>query len=322
MSHRHLPLLLIALFLLVVTVFNSMFIVDQTEQALVLQFGQIRRVVATPGLHGKTPFVESVDYFDKRLLDFNAPPTEMITEDKQLNIRERIVVDAYVQYRINDPVQFYKAVGSEAGMQGRFSRILVSSLRSTVGEVSLRELLSSRRTAIMQAVRDEVNKKASNEVVVPGAEAAKAASGEVAAPAESHGFGIEVVDVRIKRADLPPEISESTFKRMQGGLCQRSADFPFARRRAIPQNPLHRRPRAYRAAGNRTQKRGNHPRRGRRRSGPHLCRGLQPRRGFLRFLPQYASLPRSFFEKRHHLRHVAGEPFSALSGKRIANSTI
>ena len=215
------PLIIFLAFLVLVTALNSMFVINQTEQALVTQFGEIKRIEDTPGLKLKKPFIESVIYFDKRLLDFNAPPIEMITED-----RERIMVDAYVKYRISDPRQFYKAVRTEEGLRSRFNNILISSLRGKIGAISLRELLSSERQATMQAVRDEANRKASREAVVPK-EGDVASEEEVAAEraAASRGFGIEVVDVRILRADLPPEISQSTFKRMQAELAQEAQKF-------------------------------------------------------------------------------------------------
>jgi membrane protease subunit HflC len=225
------PLVVFGGVVLLFTALNSLFVVSQTEQALVTQFGEIKRVVDTPGLKMKKPFIESVEFFDKRLLDFNAPPTEMITQD-----RERIVVDAYVKYRISDPRQFYISVKTEEGLRSRFNNILISSLRREIGGVSLRELLSSERQVTMQAVRDEVNRKASREVVKPAAAADQASAAALeapqaaeapaeATPATSRGFGIEVVDVRILRADLPTEISQSTFKRMQAELAEEAQKF-------------------------------------------------------------------------------------------------
>lgn len=216
------PFIIFIIFVVLVSGINSFFVINQNEQALVIQFGQIKRIEDTPGLKWKTPFLESVTYFDKRLLDFNAPPIEMITED-----RERIVVDAYVKYRISDPRQFYKSVRTEEGLRSRFNNILISSLRQQIGGVSLKQLLSAARQKTMQAVRDEANRKASREVVVPKVGDAVATDEEVAAErvAASRGFGIEVVDVRILRADLPTEISQSTFKRMQAELAEEAQKF-------------------------------------------------------------------------------------------------
>ena len=233
------PLIIFLLFIIAFTALNSLFVVSQTEQALVTQFGEIRRVEDTPGLKLKKPFIESVVFFDKRLLDFNAPPIEMITQD-----RERIVVDAYVKYRISDPRQFFISVRTEEGLRSRFNNILISSLRREIGGVSLRELLSGQRQATMALVRNEVNRKASREVVVPAAVADQESAAQPEAettevvPAEpesateepvrrasSRGFGIEVVDVRILRADLPIEISQSTFKRMQAELAEEAQKF-------------------------------------------------------------------------------------------------
>lgn len=214
------PFFFVTLFALLMTIINSLYVVNQTEQALVTQFGEIKRVVNTPGLKLKKPFIENVAFFDKRLLDFNAPPIEMITED-----RERIVVDAYVKYRISDPKQFYKSVRTEEGLRSRFNNILISALRREIGSVSLRELLSGERQSTMQAVRDEANRKASRETVeaVAGDTAEQEAAAERVAA--SRGFGIEVVDVRIMRADLPTEISQSTFKRMQAELAEEAQKF-------------------------------------------------------------------------------------------------
>ncbi|MBY0355968.1 MAG: protease modulator HflC [Rickettsiales bacterium] len=216
------PILFFIGFVGLITLFNSLYIVNQTEQALITQFGEIKRVVDTPGLKLKKPFIESVEFFDKRLLDFNAPPIEMITQD-----RERIVVDAYVKYRISDPKQFFKSVRTEEGLRSRFNNILISSLRQEIGGVTLRLLLSEKRQGTMQAVRDEANRKASREVVAPKSDATTPTAEEVAVErvAASRGFGIEVVDIRILRADLPPEISQSTFKRMQAELAEEAQKF-------------------------------------------------------------------------------------------------
>ena len=216
------PILFFIGFVGLITLFNSLYIVNQTEQALITQFGEIKRVVDTPGLKLKKPFIESVEFFDKRLLDFNAPPIEMITQD-----RERIVVDAYVKYRISDPKQFFKSVRTEEGLRSRFNNILISSLRQEIGGVTLRLLLSEKRQGTMQAVRDEANRKASREVVAPKSDATTPTEEEVAVErvAASRGFGIEVVDIRILRADLPPEISQSTFKRMQAELAEEAQKF-------------------------------------------------------------------------------------------------
>ncbi len=184
-----------ALFIL----FNSAFIVNQTEQALILQFGKPVRVIKEAGLNFKTPFVQNVEYFDKRLLDFDAEPNEVIASDQK-----RLIVDAFMRYRITDPLRFKQTVGNEATMRSRLNSILESSLRQVLGSVPLSAVLSEKRAEIMSNIRNIVNMQAMGAKVEGGAD-----------NITKGGFGIEVVDVRIKRADLPPANSEGIYKRMQ-----------------------------------------------------------------------------------------------------------
>lgn len=179
---------------------NALFIVDQTEQALVLQFGNPVRAEQTPGLKFKTPFVQNVEYFSKQLLDFDAESKEVIAADQK-----RLIVDAFVRYRITDPLRFKQTVGDERTMRSRLNSILESSLRQVIGSVPLSTVISEKRPEIMQDIRELVNAQ------VSGAKA----TGEGETVATGNGFGIEVVDVRIKRADLPPANSEGIYKRMQ-----------------------------------------------------------------------------------------------------------
>jgi|CXWL01.1.fsa_nt_gi membrane protease subunit HflC len=178
---------------------NSAFIVNQTEQALVLEFGKPVRVVKDAGLNFKTPFVQNVEYFDKRLLDFDANPNEVIASDQK-----RLIVDAFVRYRITDPLRFKQTVGNEMTMRSRLNSILESSLRQVLGSVPLSAVLSEKRSAIMGDIRNLVNLQAMGAKVEGGAD-----------NITKGGFGIEVVDVRIKRADLPPANSDGIYKRMQ-----------------------------------------------------------------------------------------------------------
>jgi membrane protease subunit HflC len=171
----------IVLFLLL----SSLFTVNQTQQALVLQFGNPVRIVQEPGLHMKVPFVQQVEYFDKRVLDFDAPSVELVLGDQK-----RLVVDAFARYRIIDALRFKQSVGNEAAFRGRLEPIIFSSLRSVLGEAPLFTLLSQDRDEIMGRIRSETNKSLA-------------------------GFGVELVDVRIKRADLPPENSQAIYRRMQ-----------------------------------------------------------------------------------------------------------
>lgn len=163
---------------------SALFTVHQTQQALVLQFGNPKRVVTEPGLHFKLPWQNAV-YVDRRVLDFDASSEEVILGDQK-----RLVVDAFARYRITDPLRFYQVVGDEARLRGRIDTILDASLRKTLGEVPLFTVLSEDRSALMGRIREAANQEASQ-------------------------FGIDIVDVRIKRADLPAENSQAIYRRMQ-----------------------------------------------------------------------------------------------------------
>jgi modulator of FtsH protease HflC len=174
---------------------SSLFIVDQTEEALVLQFGQPRRVIRAPGLQVKRPFVENVIFYDNRLLDFEPPPEEVIVSDQK-----RLVVDTYTRYRIIDPLLFYQTVSTEAAVRARLNAMVNGSLRRVLGNVTLLALLSNQRSAIMRQIRDEVS-------------------------AQGKSFGIDVIDVRIRRADLPEENSQAIFARMKSEREQQAAQY-------------------------------------------------------------------------------------------------
>jgi modulator of FtsH protease HflC len=174
---------------------GSLFIVDQTEQALVLQFGQPKRTITTPGLFAKWPFVENVIYFDKRVLPVESAHEEVIVSDQK-----RVVVDTYTRYKILDPLLFYQTVNSEDAVRNRLDAIVNSATRRVLGGVTLSAILSEQRGAIMRHIRDEV-------------------------ATEAKGFGVGVVDVRIRRADLPPENSEAIYARMQSERQQQAAEY-------------------------------------------------------------------------------------------------
>lgn len=178
---------------------NSLFVVNQTQQALVLSFGKPIRVEREPGLKFKVPFIQNVEFYDARLLDFDAESKEVIAADQK-----RLIVDAFVRYRITDPLRFKQTVGSEAVMRSRLNSILESSLRQVIGEVPLAAVISEKRTETMDTIKRLVN-----------AQARGVKTGNSDDIATRGGFGIEVVDVRIKRADLPPANSEGIYKRMQ-----------------------------------------------------------------------------------------------------------
>lgn len=195
---------------------SSLFIVRQTEQVIVVQFGEIVRVEKEPGLKAKLPFIQNVVRFDKRLLEFEAPPAEIITRNRQIDVEERVVIDAFVRYRIVDPVQFYQAVKNEANLRSRLSSIVTSGMRRTLANYSLSDLLSDQRQTIMQQIQQQVNRQAMS---------GRIEDAEGKTIQQTQGFGIEVVDVRIMRADLPSDISLATYERMRKDFTKEAQRF-------------------------------------------------------------------------------------------------
>ncbi|HEY1723461.1 MAG TPA: protease modulator HflC [Magnetospirillaceae bacterium] len=194
MSRAQLVIGGIAILVVAILVTSTFFIVNQAEQVLVLRFGQVRQTIAAPGLHAKVPFIDQVARFDARLLDVDPDPEELILGDQK-----RIVVDTYTRYRISDPLQFYQSVHNEEGVAARLREIVNNAARKVLGTATLPEVLSPDREQIMHQIQQQVN--------------------EAAKP-----FGIVVVDVRIRRADLPPETSQSIFKRMQSERQREAAE--------------------------------------------------------------------------------------------------
>jgi modulator of FtsH protease HflC len=188
-------LILVILTVVTLAALDSFFIVKQAQQALVFSFGSYVRTEKEPGLKFKTPLIQNVEFFDARLLDFDAESKEVIAADQK-----RLIVDAFVRYRITDPLRFKQTVGNETIMRSRLNSILESSLRQVIGEVPLSAVISEKRTDTMNKIKQLVN--------------AQTRSG-TGKDVPAGGFGIEVVDVRIKRADLPPANSEGIYKRMQ-----------------------------------------------------------------------------------------------------------
>jgi len=190
-----LAVLVLAVVALIV-VSGALFTIDPTEQALVLRFGQpVRDLIDAPGLYAKWPFVDSVIYIDKRILDLDESRQEVLVADNQ-----RLEVDAFVRYRISDPLQFYQSVGSIQGANAQLGGMLNSALRRTLGEASITDIVRDKRDALMGEIRDQVKSAAER-------------------------FGLAVIDVRIKRADLPPANSDAVFHRMQTERFQRAAKF-------------------------------------------------------------------------------------------------
>ncbi len=214
-------ILLIAAALSLIVLFQSAFIVRQTEQSLVVRFGDIKRVIQEPGLKFKVPFIDNVVFFDKRLLEFNAQPQEFITKDRNAEVEERVVIDAFVRYRIVDPVRFYQAVRNEQNLESRLSSIVVANMRKIIASNSLSDLLSERRASIIKQIRDAVNHQATSETVAQF----EADTETNLTRRQRQGFGIEVVDVRIMRADLPEEISLATYERMNKNFTKEAQKF-------------------------------------------------------------------------------------------------
>jgi membrane protease subunit HflC len=189
---------IVALFVLLAIVivgYSSLFTVDQTEQALVVRLGEPVGVVTDPGLHFKAPFVDTVIPIDKRILDLENPSQEVIASDQK-----RLVVDAFARYRIKTPLRFYQSVGSIQAANIQLTTILNASLRRVLGEVTFIQVVRDEREALMNRIRDQVDK-------------------------EAEAYGIQVVDVRIRRADLPEQNSQAVYQRMQTERQREAAEF-------------------------------------------------------------------------------------------------
>jgi len=176
-------------------VYTSAFVVHQNEQALVLEFGKLKREVREPGLHWKIPLVETVDIFDKRILDLDTASQEVTASDQK-----RIVVDAFARYKIVNPLEFYKTIRFESAVSSRLGPIIESSLRRVLGAATFQDVVKDKRENLMKQIAAVVNE-------------------------EGKTFGLEVVDVRIKRADLPEQNSKSVFDRMRAERQREAAEF-------------------------------------------------------------------------------------------------
>ncbi len=165
--------------------FFSVFVVKEINQAIVLQFGDPKKIITTPGLQVKIPFVQNVVFLDRRILSLDPAPEEVIASDQK-----RLIVDAFARFKIVDPLKFYISVGNERVARSRLATIINSRLRNVLGKQSLATLLSEDRAKQMALIQEGVN-------------------------TEAEKFGIEIIDVRIKRADLPQANSEAIFRRMQ-----------------------------------------------------------------------------------------------------------
>jgi membrane protease subunit HflC len=188
----------VAVFVIIVAAvlgYLSLFTVYQTQQAIVVRLGEPVRVVTDPGLNFKWPLIDSVITIDKRILDLENPAQEVIASDQK-----RLVVDAFARYRIQDALKFYQTVNSVSGANSQLSILLNASLRRVLGESTLTHVVRDDRAALMAKVRDQLDREARN-------------------------YGIQVVDVRIRRADLPEQNSQAVYQRMQTERQREAAEF-------------------------------------------------------------------------------------------------
>jgi modulator of FtsH protease HflC len=178
-----------------VVAYSALFTVYQTQQALVVRLGKVVRVVNEPGLHVKVPFVDNVIAIDKRILDLEAPAQEVIASDQK-----RLVVDAFARYRIHDPLRFYQTLGSKAAADSQLNILLNSALRRVLGEATFIQVVRDQRAELMSRIRELINSEAAN-------------------------YGIQVVDARIRRADLPEQNSQAVYQRMQTARQREAAEY-------------------------------------------------------------------------------------------------
>jgi membrane protease subunit HflC len=189
---------IVALFVVLVLVvigYSSLFTVRQTEQALLVRLGEPIRVVTEPGLNFKVPFIDTVIRIDKRILDLENPSQEVIAADQK-----RLVVDAFARYRIKDALRFYQSIGTIQAANIQLTTLLNAALRRVLGEVTFIQVVRDEREALMGRIRDQLDKQAA-------------------------AYGIEVVDVRIRRADLPDQNSQAVYQRMQTERQREAAEF-------------------------------------------------------------------------------------------------
>src|SRR5438445_5785385 len=186
---------LIVLFVVIIVAYSSVFTVSQTEQVLVVRLGEPVRVVIEPGLNFKAPFIDTVISIDKRILDLENPSQEVIASDQK-----RLVVDAFARYRIKNALRFYQRVGSIQGANIQLTTLLNASLRRVLGEVTFITVVRDQREALMARIREQLDH-------------------------EADGYGIQVVDVRIRRADLPEQNSQAVYQRMQTERQREAAEF-------------------------------------------------------------------------------------------------
>jgi modulator of FtsH protease HflC len=195
----------VLLLLAVIVGYSTLFTVYQTRQALVVRLGQPVRVITQPGLNVKIPFIDSVIYIDKRILAIESPAQEVIAASQDNSVPgageagERLVVDAFARYRITDPLKYYQTIGP-AGASSQLSVLLNSALRRVLGGATLTDVVRNKREELMAQMRDQLDH-------------------------DAQPFGIHVVDVRIRRADLPEQNSQAVYQRMQTERQREAAEF-------------------------------------------------------------------------------------------------
>jgi modulator of FtsH protease HflC len=195
MSEKILKISIFAAVLTGLLIYSTFFIVKETHQAIVLQLGEPKKIYKDAGLYFKIPLIQNVHFLDKRVIDIDAPPEEVIALDQK-----RIIVDAYAKFIIIDPLKFYISVGNERVAQSRLSSIINAKIRGVLGKENLVNLISTNRNKLMNQITKDVAEEAKD-------------------------FGIDVIDVRIKRADLPSANSDAIFKRMQTERTREAKEF-------------------------------------------------------------------------------------------------
>ena len=176
---------LLVFFVIFLTVSGAFFIVNETKQAIVLQFGEPRQLINEPGLQFKVPFIQDAVYLDRRMLNLDPQPEEMILSDQK-----RIVVDSFARYKITNPLKFFQTVRNETTFSDRFGRIINAAVRGVIAQYSLTSLLSQERINIMQAIQKQVKDNEAD-------------------------FGVQIIDIRIGRTDLTEQVSNNVFQRMR-----------------------------------------------------------------------------------------------------------
>ncbi len=177
-----------------IVAYSSLFTVHQNQQAIVLRFGEPVHIIPEPGLHTKIPLVDSVVYIDKRILDLENPAQEVIASDQK-----RLVVDAFARYKVSDPLRFYQTLGSVERANSQLTTLLNSALRRVLGEASFIQTVRDEREILMGRIREQITREGQN-------------------------FGVSVIDVRIRRADLPDANSQAVFQRMQTQIQREAAE--------------------------------------------------------------------------------------------------